>query len=300
MIPSFPTLRPLRHDDRQAVEALTGHLPPYSDFNFTSLWCWNVSGAVRLSQLHGSLVVRFADYITNEAFYSFCGGSADSQTAATLIDFARSEGLPAILKLLPGESVADLSTLRFDVREDPDNFDYILSIEKVGSFCGNRLRGKRNFVQRFCRQNHTTTRELDLTADAYRNQIEKLLSRWAANKELSLQDTQNEFTAIRRFFECSSFSNFVTMGVIDADRLIGFSISEVLPGGYAMLHFEKGDIDRIGIYPYIMQETARRLSALGCRYLNYQQDLGVPGLRDSKRSYSPCTLLKKFRVTNVA
>ncbi len=295
-IPLFPDFRPLRSDDRIAVEAFTRNLPPYSDFNFTSLWCWDVFGTGRLAQLNGNLIFRFADYLTGEAFYSFCGDSAVTETAAILIECARREGLSPMLRLLPAESVAALYSRGFAIQEDPDNFDYILCLEKMSTFRGKRLRGKRNFVNRFCRQKHMTVCEMDLTADTVR-QIELLLLRWADNKSQSVEQTRNEFAAIRRFLACRDRAKFLTIGIFKDDRLIGFSISERLAQGYAMLHFEKADTELVGIYPYIMQETARRLAKCGCCYLNYQQDLGLVGLRQCKRSYQPCSLLKKFQVT---
>ncbi|MCA1638525.1 MAG: hypothetical protein LC768_09365, partial [Acidobacteria bacterium] len=63
MIPSFPHFRNLRADDKEAVESFTNQFPPYSDFNFTSLWCWNVSEKIQVSQLYGNLIVRFTDYV---------------------------------------------------------------------------------------------------------------------------------------------------------------------------------------------------------------------------------------------
>lgn len=124
MIPSFPHFRDLRSHDKEVIESFTSQFPPYSDFNFTSLWCWNVSEKIQVSELRGNLVVRFTDYVTGEPFYSFCGSSAADETATALIALACAEGLPSVLKLVPSEAVATLSN-KFCVTEDPDNYDYI-------------------------------------------------------------------------------------------------------------------------------------------------------------------------------
>jgi hypothetical protein len=185
----------------------------------------------------------------------------------------------------------------FSVCEDRDNFDYILCVDAMNSFQGASLHGQRNFVSRFRRQNHTTTRELDLTAHSIRQQLEDLLDRWTRTKQMSPEEIRMEFSALRKFFDYHALSECLALGVFEGERLIGFSVSEVLDGTYAIFHFEKGDTERIGIYPYLMQETARRLAAHGCRYINYQQDLGIDGLRKSKLSYQPRAFLKKYRVT---
>ena len=46
-----------------------------------------------------------------------------------------------------------------------------------------------------------------------------------------------------------------------------------------------------------MQETARILSDAGCEYLNYQQDLGIPGLKRCKKDFLPHAYLRKYRVS---
>ena len=33
------------------------------------------------------------------------------------------------------------------------------------------------------------------------------------------------------------------------------------------------------------------------KYVNREQDLGVPGLRKSKESYHPCTMIKKYNLS---
>ncbi|MGI8475489.1 MAG: hypothetical protein ACR2OO_03850 [Thermomicrobiales bacterium] len=38
-IPSFPSFRPLEISDQFEIEQWVKQFPPYSDFNFVSLWC---------------------------------------------------------------------------------------------------------------------------------------------------------------------------------------------------------------------------------------------------------------------
>jgi len=50
-----------------------------------------------------------------------------------------------------------------------------------------------------------------------------------------------------------------------------------------------------GLSQLVNREFARLLFT-ECRYVNREQDLGEPGLRNSKLSYHPVELVKKFRV----
>ena len=81
MIPEFPEFKKLELSDKEDVEAFTKKFPPYSDFNFVSMWSWDIKGEMRLSILNGNLVVRFTDYITGDPFYSFLGNNKTNETA---------------------------------------------------------------------------------------------------------------------------------------------------------------------------------------------------------------------------
>ncbi|HQO38800.1 MAG TPA: phosphatidylglycerol lysyltransferase domain-containing protein [Candidatus Omnitrophota bacterium] len=51
-----------------------------------------------------------------------------------------------------------------------------------------------------------------------------------------------------------------------------------------------------GIYPTLFNEFLRR-EAAAYRYINMEQDLGVPGLRASKESYQPVRMTRKFTLS---
>ncbi|OGY35168.1 MAG: hypothetical protein A3E36_00640 [Candidatus Andersenbacteria bacterium RIFCSPHIGHO2_12_FULL_45_11b] len=73
MIPKFPEFKPLEMTDREEIIGYTSKFLPYSDFNFTSMWSWDIDGKIMVSELNGNLVVNFSDYVTSEPFYSLIG-----------------------------------------------------------------------------------------------------------------------------------------------------------------------------------------------------------------------------------
>src|SRR3989344_9175835 len=98
MIPKFPQFKNLELSDKKDVEKFTSQFPPYSDFNFVSMWSWDVKGEMRLSTLNDNLVVRFTDYLTGKPFYSFLGNNKVNETAQTLINLSKKEGLKPELR----------------------------------------------------------------------------------------------------------------------------------------------------------------------------------------------------------
>ena len=136
--------------------------------------------------------------------------------------------------------------------------------------------------------------QLDLGSEGVREEIDQLRTTWTYNKGMSLP---NEKAALERLLAISTALHLLGTGVYQHDRLIAFSIVELLGGGYAMGHFAKCDTGFNGLSHYLYQATARATSDRGCRYLNVQEDLGIAGLRAFKMLLRPVSFLKKYAVT---
>jgi hypothetical protein len=74
-----------------------------------------------------------------------------------------------------------------------------------------------------------------------------------------------------------------------------FAIGERLNGDTAVCHFEKADHFMEGLSQLVNREFCRLLFS-DCTYVNREQDLGEPGLRNAKLSYHPVELVKKYRM----
>ncbi|MGC8912369.1 MAG: phosphatidylglycerol lysyltransferase domain-containing protein [Thermoplasmata archaeon] len=86
---------------------------------------------------------------------------------------------------------------------------------------------------------------------------------------------------------------FIGFAVLLDGDVIGFTIGEQLNRETVVVHFEKGDYRYPGIYQYINQKFADAM--LGkFKYINREQDLGIPGLRKAKESYHPIAMVEKF------
>ena len=61
------------------------------------------------------------------------------------------------------------------------------------------------------------------------------------------------------------------------------------------IHFEKADPGHAGLYPLINQLFARENFGR-IKFINREQDLGLPGLRKAKESYFPHHLEEKYTI----
>jgi hypothetical protein len=256
---------------------------------------WDIKGQMRLSVLNDNLVVRFTDYLSGEPFYSFLGDSEVNKTVEKLLEISKKEGLEPLLKLLP-ELIVNQLAPKFDMIEDIDNFDYIYDLKLISEYRGNKFETKRGEINFFLKSfPNISVENLDFNDSLIQKKILNLDDNWFDKKIKRYFDFQikNEFLASKRFFQ-SDGKNIIGVGVINDKKLIGYSIFEILVNGYSICHFSKADIDFSGIYDYLTRESAKILMNQGSAFLNYEQDLGILGLRHSKGSFRPVAFLKKF------
>lgn len=300
MLPRFPQFAKLELTHKPHIERITHVYPPYSDFNFTSLWTYNTDNSIEIANLNGNLVVRFTDYISLKPFLSFIGSNKIMQTAKELIAYSNHKRLEPYLKLIPDVVITTTPSLanEFVIEEDLDNHDYIVSASELAQLPEEKYKRKRYLVERFKRKyTNYSTSFLDLNDPTVRKKIVDLFVKWETNAHKSRKDTENELTAIIRLIEHHRSLNVHALGVFHDNKLIAFNLYEVTHTHFGISAFQKADKAYTGIYAYLSHASAHHLHSLGCTHINYEQDLGIEGLRLSKQLWKPVYYLKKYKIT---
>lgn len=300
-IPTFPKFKKLGLEDKESIYTLTSKFLPYSDYNFVSLWSYNTGNDIIVSQLHQNLILRFKDYILDEQFYSFLGDNKIKETIEALLKHAKKENIVPKLKLIPEENILKYPKLFnfFKITEDRDNFDYIFLTEEISKLEGSKFSNKRNKVNNFIKVNSPiSVALLDIKDPKIHKVIIDLCLAWKKNKKQDGNHASNELYAIKRLLNSSEFLNVLSLGIYNANnKLIGFSIIETVHQKNSLIHFVKADSSYIGLFEYIYKSTASELYKRGRKYVNRQQDLGIPGLRQAKSSWRPIAFLKKYIIS---
>ncbi|MEI8130112.1 MAG: phosphatidylglycerol lysyltransferase domain-containing protein [bacterium] len=300
MIPQFPEFKKLELSDKDEIENFTHQFPPYSDFNFVSMWTWDVRGDMAVSYLNNNLIVRFSHYLTEDSFYSLIGKNELTKTVEALKDYVCSLDTSCKeLKLIP-EIVANLiDPEKFEKIEEPDQFDYIYDLKVLSSFSGGHFASKRTAMNKLMRTCPTLRAEiLDINDEKTKFNIKKINIAWMRYKAEKdpYDEVRNELIAIDRFLAVPEHRNIVTVGVFIDDQIVGYHLAEIVDDVNAICHYVKADFSHNGIYDYMMKETARILIEHGCQYLNFEQDLGLEGLKKSKERFSTGIFLKKYKI----
>ena len=282
--------------DKSLVESVTAKFEPYSDFNFISLLSWD-DGTTEICTLNDNLVIKIADYITGKPVYSILGTNKVDESLETLLSLTKE------LKLVPevvAQSCVDRG--RFHIIEDRDNFDYIYAVDTLVSLAGKGFKDKRNRISRFLRNTDDKVhiKEVDLSDKATKDSLETVFLKWAQEKDKEDHETQNENDAIKKLLDNVRFFSLIGLQVNIGGQIVGFSINELTTRAFAICHFQKSILSYTNVDIFLTNIVAKELEKKGCKYVNWEQDLGLPGLKQLKMSYKPDHFLKKYTIRRVA
>lgn len=192
---------------------------------------------------------------------------------------------------------------RFRYEEDRDGFDYLYDIDRLADLTGKKLHGKRNHINRFLQDHPDWTTEvitLDnlhecMAMDAEWNRLYRGREEVDQPAESTLKD---ESQALARAF--ADYGPLHLRGLLlrTEGKVVAFTIGSPISGDTFDVHFEKAFSEMRGAYPLINREFARwvREHEPGVRFLNREDDMGLPGLRKAKESYYPDKMVEKYTV----
>lgn len=295
MIDHYPVFSALNIDKKDFCRRFTNQFEPYSDFNFTSLFAWNTDRSTEISILNDNLIIRQPSYLDNHPVYSLMGTNQVNESIAKLL-----QSVPK-LELVPQFVVDALEQPNpFKTKEDRDNFDYVYDLANLSQLAGNKYKKKRNRVNVFVNDHSHLELEVDSAmqiSTSLAEEIRALDREWARQNTREEGDILNERRALNRLLNNFNSLDILVITFRVAGSLKAFSIAEILPNGHSVIHFEKAlTLHHEHIYSFVATQSAQQLRILGCKYTNWEQDLGLEGLRRSKLSYHPTKMLAKYTI----
>lgn len=195
----------------------------------------------------------------------------------------------ACLYPVPAAVLAQLDPARFDWTDSPDDADYIYPAANFRLYQGQLLRKKHNLMQQLLAAHRLHSVPL---SDATLDDARAVLAAWMGAKGKRPGEADDgaclEALALHRPFGLDGLVYYA------AGVPVGFLIAQQLTPALAVMRFAKGCDSHKGIYQYMFHHYCVSRSALA--WLNFEQDLGLANFRQTKRSYQPASMLRKFRV----
>lgn len=178
------------------------------------------------------------------------------------------------------------------IKSNPDYYDYIYNAYDLINLRGKKYHSKRNHISIFKKQSWEYK---SLTPDLFDDCIEFVTESYNKKPETSNYSAVVEQFAINTFFTNFEYMNLKGGVLFQNGRIVGVTIGESLNSNTLVVHIEKALSDVNGAYPTLCNEFAKA-NAIDLKYINREEDLGIEGLRKSKRSYKPCFQLEKHSV----
>ncbi len=287
-IPFWPSCRTLEAGDKATLDHVFAEMQPeISELTFAGLYLFRSAHSYCLSRMDDSIVVTGKGYDGVSYCLPPLGGEIAGTSAALLNSGMELYGV--------GENLATLLREHsdFTVLEDRDSSDYLYLRSDLAELPGNRFHKKKNRINYFTARH---LHDVHVYSEKHLCGCLQLLDEWGRVAEVE----GNRSFALEMDATVEALSQAKTLGlegvVILVDGVVrAFAIGERLNRETVVCHFEKADHFMEGLSQLVNREFARQLFN-DCRYINREQDLGEPGLRNAKLSYHPVELVKKYRV----
>lgn len=264
------------------------------EYSLVNLRLW---GRQRVAFVNDYLVI-FSQF-ERSSVYPFPIGQGDIKPVLDqLIQDARERGLQCRLTSMTPEDCATLEELypgQFHFHPDREGSNYVYSIDNLADLPGRKYQKKRNHLNKF-RLNHPNCQIFPLE-EKWMPGIERVITDWyKARYEDDPHEYHMEQTALRRAFDHREELGLEGLVMVENGTVLAMTMGSRLNGDTFDIHFEKALEDVDGVYAAINQAFAAHLREKypELRYLNREDDLGIPGLRKAKLSYYPDKLAVKF------
>ena len=289
-VPIFPARRPLLIEDKVLFDPIFKKFPPkVSEYTFTNLFAWRRAYQFTLSQLSNVLLVA-AQKKDHTVLFDPIGPQELKRSIVEKVFKVAEEKV--IFSRLPQETV-DLFKEDHAVRiaEERDHFDYVYRSKDLIELKGKDYDGKRNFIKRFKDavpfEYKKLTYKTALKCLSFKE--EWCLAKDCMHSEGLMREKEALEEMLLQFDELKMAGGLIEInGKVEA-----VSLGEALNPETFVVHMEKANGAFIGIYQALNQIFAES-EASAFTYINREQDLGVPGLRQSKESYHPSQMIKKY------
>lgn len=307
--------RPFRVQDigNEFFMSIRSLFPALSDYNFINIFIWNEVFPFKWTQ-YGDCFIMYdekRDFLTMAVLGIQKSKLTPLETPHEYLrmsDDMIAQGKSGNYYMFPPELIerhgAEFSKY-FDIKVEPAFSDYIYSTRKLVELKGPKLQKKKNLTHQFMRANPVYW--VQKINEEYFDACNEMVEIWC-KQNLNCDDPaiQGEAKAIKKALKyyhqlkLEGIMIFIPSSVNtnNSGQMVAFSIFSELNPEMADIHFEKYDQNIKGAGQIINWETAKYLLP---RYhlLNREQDLGLPGLQQAKKSYVPeylghsCVLIRK-------
>ena len=268
-------------------QALVASDYPSCEYAFANLVIWSDVFGTRCCEYEGKLYFHMPDI--DELLFP-CGGMPTPEELRKAAAGMQAAGYSGRITHVPESYLAspDLDQYFTVGEREPGNDEYVYLTSSLAALHGSKLQKKRNLISQFERQYPIHEIKEVAGKDDF-STIISLREHWV-HEHIDTQSIENERCALRK-----ALAHFDELGLqglmLYADgELKAYAVYSRINSDSYTVHFEKALSECKGASQLITRSTAEALQGR-CEYINREQDLNLPGLRQAKQSYVPHHML---------
>lgn len=275
-----------------------------SGLSFSSLYMWRNINDFSWQMIGDYLCIAGLSHLETDTKEPFLfppltkSGSYDpAALCETIMEAKRifeSKGYIFSIRLMPFHMMDILEAAcpgKLEFFDDRPNYDYLYRKQDLIDLKGRDYHSKKNHLNYFLNnyQYEYVTFTSAMAEDAMRF-IKDF------NERKNLPEHEMELLQMEERAMSDVFHNLEAVGYHTAAILIDGKIESLCVGGKlnedtVTVHVEKANIAYRGLYQLINNEFCRHM-APNIKYINREEDMGIPGLRKAKLSYKPVKLVE--------
>jgi hypothetical protein len=269
------------------------YAPIHSDNVFTTIVSWSKYVKFYYLFLEDNLLIM-TKFQENIRFRPPIG-KYNKDLFKQLFELAKREGSDQPIGIVDNETKNWLSMNFPKLKFVPhrDYFDYVYLASNLAELPGKDYAKIRNRLNKFKRN---FSYEIEKISQENMDEIKKFLKRWCLWKDCDSDPLlENEKKAI--LYSIAHFFDLELSGLVIKinDDIEAISVFEPMNIDTVVVHYEKGSPDFDGIYKAINAEVAKLLQN-DFKFINREQDMGLPGLRQAKMSYRPHHMVEVYHI----
>ncbi len=302
----------IKIEDREKLqEYLYGYRYGTSGLSFSSLYMWRninnftweiigdylcIAGISHL-ELEDGIILPFMEVpLTKTGYY-------ETKKLKETVLYAREKmeeaGYPFSMRLIPFHITEELSKAfpgELKIVDDRANYDYVYNRQDLIDLKGRSLHKKKNHMNYFLKNYKYEYKHLtsDMADDAM-----EFIGKFNAKKDIpphEMELLKMEEIAMRDVFDNIEKAKYIAGAIYIDGKVEALSVGGIINSNTMGVHIEKANTDFRGLYQIINMEFCKHMPA-HIKYVNREEDMGLPGLRKSKLSYKPIKLLEKYTAT---
>ena len=296
------SFKPIQIEDKETITAFTYPNNLLNcDYAFANMCSWRFLYQSEYAIHDRFLFIRFYVEVNEQRHlaYMFPVGDGDlRQAIEMMIKDSESAGHALLLLGVTPDEKLTLDTLFpniFSYRMERDFYDYIYLREDLITLKGKKYQPKRNHINKFKKQYDYVY--LPVTPELI-PKCRALEQVWyeANNVADNNEELFHERCSMLYAMEYSNDLELLGGALVVDNKIIAFTYGSPINHKTFSIHVEKADIQFEGVFSVINQEFAKQIPPQFV-FINREEDLGIPGLRQSKLSYHPYLLLEKNSAT---